>query len=157
MEVHKGALLADSSVLTSMTSHDLYLKAIKEMHHDVVIGWLSSNMSFHKDWAKTRAVAALKACMTVNSMISDKKLVDDDRTSLFDDNDSVASIASYMKKKPKRENLDDKNQKFFTCLPTCYAIIFAFDSKDAAESYCPFACHDKCWQQKNSLGSILDG
>ena len=53
-------------------------------------------------------------------------------------------------------NLDDNDKKFFTCLPTCYAIFFAFDSKDAVESYCPFAKHKKCWQEKNSLESILD-
>ncbi len=36
-------------------------------------------------------------------------------------------------------------------------MFFAFDSKDAVESYCPFAKHNKCWQEKNSLESILDG
>ncbi len=74
MEVQKDALLTDSYALTSMTSHDLYLKAIKEMYPDVVIGQLSSNMEFHEDWATTRAVAALKAFTTVKSMISDKNV-----------------------------------------------------------------------------------
>ncbi len=32
MEVQKDALLTDYSALTSMTSHDLYLKAIEEMY-----------------------------------------------------------------------------------------------------------------------------
>ena len=77
MEVQKDALLTDSSALTSMTSHELYLKAIKEMYPDVVIGRLSSNIAFHEDWATTRAVAALKAFTTVKSMISDTKLVYD--------------------------------------------------------------------------------
>ena len=90
-----------------MTSHNLYLKAIKEMYPDVVIGWLSSNMAFHKDWATTMAVAALKAFMTVKSLSSDIKLVYDDRTSLFDDDDSDESVASYMQKKPKKKNLNE--------------------------------------------------
>ena len=54
-------------------------------------------------------------------------------------------------------NLDDEDKKIFTCLPTCYAMFFAFNSKDAVESYCPFANHNKCWQETNSLESILDG
>ena len=53
-----------------MTSHDFYLKSIKEMYPGDVIGWLSSNMAFHEDWATTRAVVA-----TMKSMISDKKVV----------------------------------------------------------------------------------
>ena len=96
MEVQKDALLTDSSALTSMTSHDLYMKAIKEMYPDFVMGRLSSNMAFHEDWATTRAVATLKAFTTVKSMISDKKLVYDDITSISDDNDSDASVASYI-------------------------------------------------------------
>ena len=140
-----------------MTSHELYLKAIKEMYPDVAIGRLSSKIAFHKDWAITRAVFAFKTFTTVKSMISDKKLVYDDRTSIFDDDNSDESVASYMQKKPKKKNLDDEDKKFFTCLPTFYAMFFAFDSKDFVESYCPFAKHNKCWQEKNSLGSILDG
>ena len=62
-----------------------------------------------------------------------------------------------MQKKPKKKDLDDKDKKMFTCLPTCHAMIFAFDSKDAVEIYCPFASHNKCWQEKNFLESILDG
>ncbi len=144
-----------------MTSHDLYLKAIKEIYPDSVIGWLSSNMTFHKDWATTRTVAALRAFTTVKSMMSYEKLVYDDRTSLSDydvsdDDDSDASVASNMQKKSKKMNLDDEDKKFFTCLPTCYAMFFAFDSKDALGSYCPFASHNKCWQEKNSLESTLD-
>ena len=43
MEVQKDALLTDDSyAVTSMTSHELYLKAIKEMYSNVVIGRLSS-------------------------------------------------------------------------------------------------------------------
>ena len=106
-------------------------------------------MSFQEDWATTRAVAALKAFITVKSMITEEKLVYDD--------DSDESVASYMKKKHRKMNLDDEDKKFFTCLPTCYAMFFAFDSKDVVESYCPFAKHNKCWQEMNSLESILDG
>ncbi len=35
-------------------------------------------------------------------------------------------------------------------------MFFAF-AKDAVESYCPFANHNKCWQEKKSLESVLDG
>ncbi len=59
-------------------------------------------------------------------------------------------------RKIPKKNLDDEDKKFFTCLPTCYAMFFAFDSMDAVESYCPCAKHNKCWQEKNSLESILD-
>ena len=89
-------------------------------------------------------------------MIADKKLEYDDRASLSDD-DSESSVASYMQKKPKKTNMDDEDKKFFTCLPTCYAMFFAFDSKDFVGSYCPFSKHNKCWQKKNSLESILEG
>ena len=82
-------------------------------------------------------------------MLTEEKLVYDD--------DSDESVAGHMQNNPKKMNLDDKDKKFFTCLPTCYAMSFAFDSKDAVESYCPFAKHNKCWQEKNSLESILDG
>ena len=85
-----------------MTSRDLYFKAIKEMYPDVVIGRLSSNMAFHEDWAATRAVAALKAFTTVKSMISNEKLVYDDRTSLSDDDDSDECSASNVHRKPKK-------------------------------------------------------
>ncbi len=77
-------------------------------------------MAFHEDWATTRAVAALKAFTTVKSIVSDKKLVYDDRTSLSYDSDE--SVASHIQKKPKKTNLDDEDKKFFTCLPTCYAM-----------------------------------
>ena len=69
-------------------------------------------------------------------MITEEKLVYDDRTSISDDDDSDESAASHMQKKPKKTNLDDKDKKFFTCLPTCYAMFFAFDSKDAVVSLC---------------------
>ena len=81
-------------------------------------------MAFHEDWGTTRAVAAFKAFTTVKNMISDEKLVYDDRTSLFDDDDSDTSVASYMQKKTKKKNLDNEDKKFFTCLPTCYAMFF---------------------------------
>ena len=62
-----------------------------------------------------------------------------------------------MKKKTKKTMLDEEDKKFFTCLPTFYAMFFAFGSKNVVESYCPFAKHNKCWQKKNSLESILEG
>ncbi len=63
-------------------------------------GCMRSNMAFHEDWATTRAVSALKAFMTLKSMISDKKLVYDDRISISDQDDSEDSVVCYMQKKP---------------------------------------------------------
>ena len=54
-------------------------------------------------------------------------------------------------------NLDEDDKKFFTSLPTCYALFFAFDSKDVSESYCPFAKYNEGWQKMNSLEPILSG
>ena len=118
-------------------------------------------MAFHEDWTTTRAVAALKAFNTVKSMLTEGKLVYDDRTSISDDVDSDESGASNdddsdegeasrkwkKPKKPKKTMLDEEDKKFFTCLPTCYAMFFAFDTKDFVESYCPFSKHNKCWQK----------
>ena len=98
----------------------------------------------------------------MKSMIYEENLVYDDRTSLSDyyesdesgasnDDDSDKSEASCKWKKPKKPKktiLDEEDKKFFTCLPTCYAMFFAFDSKDFVESYCPFAKHNKCWQER---------
>jgi hypothetical protein len=42
-------------------------------------------------------------------------------------------------------NMDEEDKKFFTSLPTCYALIFAFGSRDVSESYCPFAKHHENW------------
>jgi hypothetical protein len=49
-------------------------------------------------------------------------------------------------------NLDEDDKKFFTSVPTCYALFFDFDSRDVSESYCPFA---KSWQKMNLLEPIL--
>ena len=151
-----------ATALTNYSTRDLYLKAIEEMYTDFTTGWLRSNMAFNEDWATTRAVAALKAFNTVKSMLTEGKLVYDDRTSISDDVDSDESGVSNddewkTPKKPKKTMLDEEDKKFFTCLPTCYAMFFAFDSKDFVESYRPFAKHNKCWQKKNSLESILEG
>ncbi len=145
-QLQEPLLEFEVNAIPSVPSHDLYLKAIEEMYPTFGTGRLRSNMAFQEDWATTRAVAAQKAFITVKSMITEEKLVYDDGTSLYYDSDE--SVASYMKKKPKKTNLDDKDKKFFTCLPTCYAMFFAFDSKDAVESYCPFANHNTCWQKR---------
>ncbi len=146
-----------SLLLKSLTTKETYLKAIHEMYPEANMGLLSSNLAIYEDWDNVRAVAALKAFTAVRKMITEKTLVYDNRTSLSDDEDSDGSCASYMQKKPKKTNLDDEDKKFFTSLPTCYSLFFAFDSKDAAHSYCPFSSHNKCWQSKNSLETVLDG
>ena len=53
--------------------------------------------------------------------------------------------------------MDEEDKKFFTSLPTCYAMFFSFDSRDVSESYCPFAKHNKGWKKMNSLETILSG
>ena len=70
-------------------------------------------------------------------MITEKKIVYDNRTSLSDDESSDGSYASYIQKKPKKVNLDEDDKKFFTSLPTCYALFFAFDSRNVSESIPP--------------------
>ena len=84
-------------------------------------------MAFHEDWATTRAVAALKVFNTVKSMHTEEKMVYDDRISLSDYYDSDESGASNndkwkKPKKSKKTMLDEEDKKFFTCLPTCYAM-----------------------------------
>ena len=56
------------------------------------------------------AVAALEAFITVKSMISDKKLVYNDWTSLSDDDDSDGNVARYVQKKPKQKYLDNEDK-----------------------------------------------
>ncbi len=129
-QLQEPLLVCGVTAIPSAPSHDSYLKAIEEVYPTFGTGRLRSHMAFQEDWATTRAVAAQKAFITVKSMITEEKLVNDD--------DSDESAASYMKKKPKKMNLDDEDKKFFTCLPTCYAMFFAFDSKDAVKSCCPF-------------------
>ena len=72
-------------------------------------------------------------------MIIEKKIVYDNRTSLSDDESSNGSSdgspASCVQRKPKKVNLDEDDKEFFTSLPTCYALFFAFNSRDVSESY----------------------
>ncbi len=88
------------TAIPSAPSCDLYLKAIEEMYPQPHNDWLRRNMAFHKDWATTRDVSARKAFTTVKSMITDKKLVYYDSTSLSYDSDQ--SVASYMQKSPRK-------------------------------------------------------
>lgn len=71
------------------------------------------------------------------------------------DGSSDGSPAGCVQWRPKKVNLDEYDKKFFTSLPTCYALFFAFDSKDVSESYCPFAKYNEGWQKMNSLEPIL--
>lgn len=155
MDIHHVADQKELSVLKSPTTNDLYLQAIQEMYPGINTGRLSSHLTYYEDWAQVRATAALKAFTTVKKMITEKKIVYDKRTSLSDDESSDGSYASYVQKKPKKVNLDEDDKKFFTSLPTCYALFFAFDSRDVSESYCPFAKHNEGWQKMNSLEPIL--
>jgi hypothetical protein len=145
------------SVLKSTSTKELYLRAIHEMYPGINTGWLSSNMTFYETWAQVRATAALKAFTFVRNLIVEKKNLYDNRTSLSDDESSDGSYASYIQKKSKKVNMDEEDKKFFTSLQTCYALFFAFNSRDVSESYCPFAKYDEGWQKMNSLEPTLSG
>ena len=156
-----------SPVLAAIMSKEMYIKEIQTMFPDMNCGRLSSNITFSEDWVRDRARAAEYAFNTVKKMISDKKLVYDNRTSLSDDesfNDSNSDDessdglhASLVHKTTRKTNLDDDDKKFFTSLPTCYSMFSAFDSRDVVHSYCPFAKLNECWREKNTLVTILDG
>ena len=92
------------------------------MYPGINTGRLSSNLTYYENWAQVRATAALKAFTTVKKMITEKKIVYDNRTSLSDDESSDGSYASYVQRKPKKLNMDEEDKKFFTSLPTCYAL-----------------------------------
>jgi hypothetical protein len=150
-----------SPVLAAIMSKEMYIKEIQTMFPDMNCGQLSSNITFSEDWVRDRARAAEYAFNTVKKMISDKKLVYDNRTSLSDDESSYGSSesspAGCVQWRPKKVNLDEDDKKFFTSLPTCYSMFSAFDSQDVVHSYCPFAKCNQCWREKNTLVTILDG
>ena len=108
-----------------------------------------------------RLNSASNAFRAVKDIIEAKEPVsgssNDDDKRYDSDGNTVASVASYMEKKPKKTNLDDEDRKFFTSLPTCYALYFAFATSDVSKSYCPFAKYNKSWRESHSLESILDG
>ena len=59
------------------------------------------------------------------------------------DGSSDGSPTGCVQRKPKKMNMDEEDKKFFTSLTTCYALFFAFDSRDVSEHYCPFAKHNE--------------
>jgi hypothetical protein len=64
-----GMLLSNFlSVLASMTSQDLYLRAIQESYPGINTGWLSSSLAFYDNWAQVRAAA----CYVYNTYTSSK-------------------------------------------------------------------------------------
>ena len=151
-----------SQTLTPQEVVELYLIGVQDMYPELTIGSsLRSNMVLDEDWPNHRVNAADNAFRAVKDMIQAKELSlgssDDDDKDYDSDGNSVSSVASYMQKKPKKTNLDDDDRIFFNSLPTCYALCFAFDTRDVTKSYCPFGKFNKCWQEKNSLQTILDG
>jgi hypothetical protein len=135
------------SVLKSTTTKDLYLRAIQEMFPGINTGWMSSNLTFYENWAQVRTTAASKTFINVRNMIVEKKIEYDNRTSFSDDESSDGSYASYVQKTPMKLKIDEEDEKFFTDLPTCYALFSAFGSGDISEGYCPFAMHNEGWQK----------
>jgi len=110
MDVSHVAEPKQLSVLKSTTTMDLYLRAVKEMYPGINTGRLSSNMTFDENWAQVRATAALKAFTTVRNMISEKKIVYDDRTSFSDDESSDGSPTGCVQRKPKKKNMDRRTR-----------------------------------------------
>ena len=76
------------------------------------------------------STATLKAFNTVKNIITDNKIVYDNRTSISDDESSNGSYASYVQNKQNKVDMDEDDKTFFTSLPTHYAVFFAFDSRD---------------------------
>jgi hypothetical protein len=156
-DIHHVADQKELTVLKSPTTKDLYLQAIQEMYPGINTGRLSSNLTYYENWAQVRATAALKAFTTVKKMITEKKIVYDNRLSLSDDESSDGSSdgspVGCVQWRPKKVNLDEDDKKFFTSLPTCYVLFFAFDSKDDSESYCPFAKYNEGWQKNEFIGT----
>ena len=72
-------------MLKSPTTNDLYLQAIQEVYPGINTGRLSSNLTYNENRAQVRATAALKAFTTLKKMITEKKIVYDNRTSLYSD------------------------------------------------------------------------
>ena len=118
-------------------------------------------MVLDEDWRNVRVNAASNAFRAVKDIIEAKEPVfgssNDDDKCYDSDGNTVASDASHVQKKPKKTYLDDDDRIFFDSLPTCYALNFAFDTRDVTKSYCPFGKFNECWQEKNSLKSILVG
>jgi hypothetical protein len=75
------------------------------MYPGINTGRLASNLTYYENWAQVRATAALKTFTTVKKMITEKKIVYDNRTSLSDDESSDGSYASYIQKKTKQSEL----------------------------------------------------
>ena len=71
------------------------------MYPRINTGWLSSNLTFHDNWAQVRATVSLKAFTTVRNMITEKKIVYGNRMSFSDDESLNGSYASYLQKKIK--------------------------------------------------------
>ena len=131
------------------------------MYPELTIGSLRSNMVLDEDWPNHRVNAADNAYRGVKDMIQAKELSlgssDDDDKDYDSDGNTVVNFPSTVEKPAKKTYLDDDDRIFFDSLPTCYALCFAFDTRDVTKSYCPFGKFNKCWQEKNSLQSILDG
>jgi hypothetical protein len=85
MGIHCVTEQKQLSVLKSTTTKDLYPRAIQEIYPGINTGWMSINLTFYENWAQVRATAALKAFITVKTMITEKKIKYDNRASLSDD------------------------------------------------------------------------
>ena len=142
-------------------TREMYLTAVKDMYPEHNMDYLRSHMVLDDDWRNVRLNAASNAFRAVKDIIEAKEPVsgssNDDDKCYDSDGNTVASDASHVQKKPKKTNLDDEDRKFFTSLPTCYALYFAFNTSDVSKSYCPFAKYNKSWRESHSLESILDG
>jgi hypothetical protein len=134
-------------------SLEKYIKDISEMYPETNVARFGEIMKLPDGWQWARANAAESAYAKVKNMISDGKLKYCEDSA----EDSDDSVASYMQPRKTKENIDDYEKKFFTSLPGCYSMFFAFDTGNIVESACPFSKFNQCWRKKNELQDILEG
>lgn len=134
-------------------SLEKYIKDISEMYPETNVARFGEIMKLPDGWQWARANAAESAYAKVKNMISGGKLKYCEDSA----EDSDDSVASYMQPRKTKENIDDYEKKFFTSLPSCYSMFFAFDTGNIVESACPFSKFNQCWRKKNELQDILKG
>ena len=90
-------------------TREMYLTAVKDMYPEHNMDYLRSHMVLDDDWRNVRLNAASNAFRAVKDIIEAKEPVsgssNDDDKQYDSDGNTVASVASYMEKKPKKTYL----------------------------------------------------
>ena len=135
------------------TSLEKYIKDISEMYPETNVARFGEIMKLPDGWQWARVYAAESTYAKVKNMISDGKLTfGEDSTK-----DSEGLFASFIQPNKPKKNIDNYETKFFTSLPSCYSMFFAFDTGNIVESACPFSKFNQCWCTKNQLEDVLEG